>query len=286
MTSGSFHEASTNYYKSKEFCTNDAQSIQTWFSCLKTTVFEFNVSGLSNIVSILDSLPILAKDKEKYAKLRAASGLCRIRTRHYLQAVHKFLEVDFSACSSISEIIPPTSMVSLTVLSSLAFFSRHDIKNRVLTSLQFKRYLDLEPELREVIKYFLRNEYSLLISALEERRGYFLLNIYVHEHFDFLFNEIKRRAIMDYFKPFKSASLTIAAKAFSTTVAELQSEICNLISEGHLSARLDFECKVLWSKKVDPRTQAHEKVQRLGQKYRREIRTTLGMLRLQQARLA
>lgn len=135
-------------------------------------------------------------------------------------------------------------MVTLTVLCSLAFFSRQDIKNLVMSNLQFKRFLDLEPGLRDIINYLVKNEYALLISSLEARRGYYKLNIFVHEHFDYLFSEIKRRALIDYFKPFKSASLAIAAETFSTTVPQLQKELCTLISEGHISARLDFESKV------------------------------------------
>ncbi|KAI0244832.1 cop9 signalosome complex subunit, partial [Massospora cicadina] len=76
-----------------------------------------------------------------------------------------------------------------------------------------------------------------------------------------------------------------AAKELSTTVPVIQAELCSLISEGLLSARMDFESKVLWSKKVDPRTQVLQKVQKLGQDYQRQVRITLGLVRLQQAEL-
>lgn len=283
FSAGLFRDAISYCVKSKEACSNEAQLVENWFNYLRVAAAEFNLSALVNATTALGSFQSIPKCD--ISKLQVANGLTKFMQRRYAQAVHHFLEVDFAANASVSEILPLTAMVLMVVLAFLAYSERRDIKKLFVGNTQFKGYLDLEPGLRELIKNYLKADYPKVIRTLEERRGFFLLNLFIGEHFDHLFSGIKRRIILDYFKPFKSACLIRAAKELSTTVPILQAELGDLILEGLLSARMDLESKVLWSKKVDPRPQVLHKVQSFGQDYQRHVRITLGLIRLQQAKL-
>ena len=54
-----------------------------------------------------------------------------------------------------------------------------------------------------------------------------------------VYKDIRNKALLQYFSPFKSASISAAAEAFATPVADLEKELARLIMDGKLSARID-----------------------------------------------
>ncbi len=67
------------------------------------------------------------------------------------------------------------------------------------------------------------------------------------------------------------------ALAFNTTTVALESELIDLILEGHIQARIDSQNKILYAKDVDKRTVTFEKCIEMGKEF--EKRTKAVVLR-------
>ncbi|KAJ9171330.1 hypothetical protein P3X46_014715 [Hevea brasiliensis] len=75
-------------------------------------------------------------------------------------SLHKFLEVAPELGSSYNEVIAPQDVATYGGICALASFERTELKNKVIDNLNFRNFLELVPEVRELIHDF----YSTLIQ--------------------------------------------------------------------------------------------------------------------------
>ena len=102
-------------------------------------------------------------------------------------------------------------------ICALATYSRNDLKERVLGSSQFRKFLEFEPRLIELLQKFTRNQFGTSLDILNDMRDQLLLNIYLAPHVADLYELIRRRAIVQYFEPYMTSSIIIMAAEFRTT---------------------------------------------------------------------
>lgn len=94
-------------------------------------------------------------------------------------------------------------------LCSLATMDRDELKRRVidntyslvlLTSLtrcrSFKHFLELAPEMRELIKDFYNSRYGSCLKHLNQLRNELLLDVYIHAHVKTLYKSIREKALV------------------------------------------------------------------------------------------
>lgn len=80
-----------------------------------------------------------------------------------------------------------------------------------------------------------------LICALQ---GELLLDMYLCRHVDSMTKKIRNRAIIQFFYPYTSVDLNQMAKALNYDPTLLEKQVCQLISSGSISARIDGYEKV------------------------------------------
>lgn len=66
----------------------------------------------------------------------------------------------------------------------------------------------------------------------------------MHDHIERLYVKIRNKALKEYFQPYSAVDLEKMAKAFKTTVAELEAELVELINNNQIQARIDSFNKV------------------------------------------
>jgi COP9 signalosome complex subunit 1 len=72
-----------------------------------------------------------------------------------------------------------------------------------------------------------------------------MLDMYVSPNVADLVQEIRHRAIIQFFNPYLSVKMTQMARTFNTTPAILENEIRGLILSGKLQARIDSH-QMVW----------------------------------------
>ena len=151
-------------------------------------------------------------------------------------------------------------------LCALATYDRSQLHKQVLVSNTFKLFLELEPQLRDVIINFYESKYGKCLKQLEEMKDNMMLDIYLASHVNALFSMIRSRSLVQYFRyiifswqiiiqyityfiihisPYSSADLRLMASSFNTSVAALEDELMTLILDGKIQARIDSHNKVI-----------------------------------------
>ena len=106
----------------------------------------------------------------------------------------------------------------------------------MISSTQFKLFLELEPQLREVLQCFYDSRYGHCLKLLEDMKDNLLLDLYLAPHIQTLFSMIRlketcatdfsliifrNRGLVQYFSPYISADLAKMALSFNTTIPNL-----------------------------------------------------------------
>ncbi|WAQ95678.1 CSN1-like protein [Mya arenaria] len=169
-------------------------------------------------------------------KLRCAAGLADLATKKYKSAAKYFLLASFDHCD-----FP-------------------------------ELFLELEPQLRDIIHKFNESNYASCLHLLDELKDNLYLDLYLVPHVNTLYSQIRNRALCQYFSPYLSADMGKMAASFNTSVLALEDELMQLILDGQIKARIDSHSKILYAKDTDQRSTTFEKSLQMGQEYQRRTK--------------
>ena len=170
-------------------------------------------------------------------------------TRKYEAAAKQFLAASLDHCDC-PDLISPNNVAIYGGLTALATFDRAELFKQVISSTQFKLFLELEPQLRDVIQCFYDSRYDMAVTSiglhcvlsrygqclklLQEMKDNLMLDMYLAPHINSLFSMIRNRGLIQYFSPYSSADLNRMANSFNTTVTDLENELMKLILDGSI----------------------------------------------------
>ncbi|XP_004709273.1 COP9 signalosome complex subunit 1 [Echinops telfairi] len=239
-------------------------------------------SHVLSYVSKAESTPEIAeqrgeRDSQTQAiltKLKCAAGLAELAARKYKQAAKCFLLASFDHCD-FPELLSPSNVAVYGGLCALATFDRQELQRNVIASSSFKLFLELEPQVRDIIFKFYESKYASCLKMLDEMKDNLLLDMYLAPHVRTLYTQIRNRALIQYFSPYVSADMRKMATAFNTTVAALEDELTQLILEGLINARIDSHSKILHARDVDQRSTTFEKSLLMGKEFQRRAKAMI-----------
>uniref|UniRef100_A0A2C9JNF0 PCI domain-containing protein n=1 Tax=Biomphalaria glabrata TaxID=6526 RepID=A0A2C9JNF0_BIOGL len=246
------------------------------FIILKVSVYLQNWSHVQSYVNKAEATPDTS-DSSKDAnqtissRLKCAAGLADLATRKYKSAAKYFLQVNFDLCE-FPELLSPSNIATYGALCALATFDRKELQVNVISSSSFKQFLELEPQLRDIMSKFYESKYASCLTLLDELKDNLLLDMYVAPHVNTLYTQIRNRALCQYFSPYLSADMRKMAEAFNTTVGALEDELMQLILDGQIKARIDSHNKILYAKDADQRSTTFEKALIVGKEYQRRTK--------------
>lgn len=196
------------------------------------------------------------------AKIAAVSGLAKMQEKQYKQAAEKFMTVDIDALD-YPQLLAPSDVAVYATLCALATFTRAELKERVLGCTLFRKFLESEPKLVELLQRFCRSEFGIALDILKQIRDQLLLDMFLSPHINNLYNYIRQSAITQYFRPYLSANIREMAAEFRTSVDEMESELISLIEKGTLNARIDSYGKIVYARSSDNRADIYKRVETL-----------------------
>jgi len=248
---------------------------------IKVSVYLQNWSHVMSYVNKALATPDLTEGNIKNAdyttlltRLKCAGGLADLATRKYKSAAKQFLEASLDHCEC-PDLLSPHNVAIYGGLTALATFDRTELLKQVISSSQFKLFLELEPMLREVINCFYESKYGSCLKLLDDMKDNLLLDVYLAPHVPTLFSMIRNRGLVQYFSPYISADLHKMATSFNTTIASLENELMKLILEGSIQARIDSHNKVLLAQDVDQRSVTFSKAVEMSKQFSRKARLVI-----------
>ena len=211
-----------------------------------------------------------AAEPQLLGQLRACAGLAQLESSKYKLAAKKLAECASEAGSA--ELVLPRDIALCGGLCALAALSRAELRKSVLESAPFRALLDGVPRLRDAINAFHAARYADCLRELEALKPELLLEPFLHSHVDRLCAQVRTKALVSHFLPYRTVSMAAMAAAFSTDLPALEQELVALITDGTISARIDTAAGVLYAQRAEGRAASFRKAARMGDEYAHEAK--------------
>jgi len=130
---------------------------------------------------------------------------------------------------------------------------------------------------------FYHSRYSACLANLHKLRPDLSLDLHLHDHASQLYEDIRSRALIQYFSPFVTVDMRLMASAFGATVEALEKELAGLIMSKQIHARIDSQNKVLHARHADQRTSTFAAAIQMGDDYMRDMTALLLRINLMRA---
>ncbi|KAI4328736.1 hypothetical protein L6164_021069 [Bauhinia variegata] len=271
---GQLGDAFKNYVRTRDYCTTSKHIIHMCMSAILVSIELGQFTHVTSYVSKAEQTPE-ALDQITVAKLRCAAGLANLEAKKYKLAARKFLETGPELGSHYNEVIAAQDVATYGGLCALATFDRSELKNKVIDNVNFRNFLELVPEVRELINDFYSSHYASCLEYLGNLKANLLLDVHLHDHVETLYDQIRHKALIQYTHPFVSVDLNMMAKAFKTTVVGLEKELEALITDNQIQARIDSHNKILYARHADQRNATFQRVLETGRDFDRDVRSML-----------
>lgn len=277
MKCGDLANAFKCYSRAKDYCLSDKHFYSLYLNIIIVSVFVGNWSTVINYYNKADSYGIISNKQiakqsgmlKIKSRLLASVGLAEMCLGKYKNAARYFLQLTLDAFD-FPEILSAHDVSVYAGLCALATYDRNELNNKVISSNTFKEFLELEPTLRNAISQFYDSKYTACLGSLHAIQGDLLLDLFLAPHVNKLLEEIRRRALVQYFTPYSSVDMRKMAESFKTTTGDLEDEISSLILEGKIQGRIDSNAKILYSRSVDPRVLSFKRVLEAGREYKQQ----------------
>ncbi|XP_015111870.1 COP9 signalosome complex subunit 1 [Diachasma alloeum] len=268
------------YSRARDYCTSGKHVVNMCLNVIKVSVYLQNWTHVLTYVAKAENAPdfpeVHSKDNNQsiVTKLKVAAGLAGLAMKKFKMAAKHFLQASLDHCDC-PELLSPGNVALYGGLCALATFDRHELQKQVIFSSSFKLFLELEPQLRDIIFKFYESKYASCLKLLDEIKDNILLDMYIAPHVNSLYTQIRNRALIQYFSPYLSADMRRMAVAFNRSVPALEDELMQLILDGQIQARIDSHNKILYAKDVDQRSTTFEKSISIGKEYQRRTKMLL-----------
>jgi len=128
-------------------------------------------------------------------------------------------------------------------LFALVEYNREELKSKCLDDSSFKSFLDLVPNVKDMINYFYDSKYEKMLECLSVLRNELKYDYILSPHLDYILNEIRNKALIQYVSPYTQIDFKIMAKDFNTSVNEIENEVSKLIQKKKLKQELTLIIK-------------------------------------------
>lgn len=279
---GDLMNSAKAYQKMRDFCTMPSHIVVMYLRIINVSIDQGTWLGVQSSIQKIRSIGQKESQVEKIAaKLSAALGLSYLCTGNYREAAETFLDTDPSMVSArmddptdeeaYNEVLTPNDIAVYGGLASLASMDRDELQKRVLENFSFRTYLELEPHIRRAISSFVSGKYSSCLSILDTYRPDYLLDLHLQKHVGELYNQIRSKAIQQFFIPYSHVTFVDFAAAFNTDVTTIEKEVIRMIQAKTLEARIDLVNKVVMAYRIDPRRKAFEDAMKMAKFFNKAL---------------
>ena len=255
FSAGNLTEAAKSFSKMREFCTTQAHLAFMHLRMALVGIAQGNWLSVQNCVTRIQNQPSFPDFSKISPAVKPILGLCAMAAGDYATAAGYFVQTDPAFVAPLEpvagNIVLNRAVLSANdcavygALTALATFDRSSIQSQLLdSSATFRQFLELEPHLRRAMTSFVSSKYTQCLRTLEQYRADWLCDVYLQRHVENIFTFIRRKCIVEYFKPFSAVTIESMAEAFGSgtgpkDVETMTDELVMMISSRELDARID-----------------------------------------------
>ena len=130
-----------------------------------------NFTHVSSYVARAEATPNLPKKDLIQAKLDVCRALVSLHQYEpYVHAANALMNVSFEMNNTFNGVLSANDVAIYGTLCALASYSRQELRTKVMSNSGFKSYLELEPQMREMIDTFYESKYATCLELLESYR--------------------------------------------------------------------------------------------------------------------
>ncbi|CAG8960484.1 hypothetical protein HYFRA_00008203 [Hymenoscyphus fraxineus] len=215
----------------------------------------------------------------------AAEGLSAFEQGDYVGAAMLFLSTEPGMGRMCAAFISPNDVAIYGGLCALATMDRNELQRRVLENSNFRTYLELEPQIRRAIGFFINCRYTSCLAVLESYRADYLLDYYMNSHIDSIYQMVRVKCIVNYFIPFSKVTLASLNEAFAAPGKTMNQELLGMIKCGELDARINLVDGLLEARKTNPRQETFREALDLAEEFQKESRRRIFHMSIKMANL-
>ncbi|RKF74592.1 COP9 signalosome complex subunit 1 [Golovinomyces cichoracearum] len=225
-----------------------------------------NVQKIRQVVTSSD------EDKGLQPFLCAIEGLASLDTGKYFSAANFFLNAESGVGQKFNTIIISNDIAVYGGLCALATFGREELETRVLKNSNFRTYLELEPQIRRAITFFINGRYTDCLGILDAYHTDYSLDIYLQNHINEIYDLIRRKSIIQYFIPFSCVAIDSLNKIFAAPGKDINKELIKMIECKELDAKIDTQNRLLILLQPTPRHSLQKYTLEMAKNYEHEAR--------------
>ncbi|KAM3262391.1 hypothetical protein ACQJBY_052852 [Aegilops geniculata] len=182
---GHLSEALKSYIATEEHCSTSEHLVQM---CMNAICVNMELCDFASVLNYASK----AKGSQDplspitTAKLQAVEGLGYLGQQKYKLAALQFTETGPELGSNYSEVITPQDVATYGALCALAIFNYTEIKTNVVENVQFGSFLDLVPDVKDLVNAFYYSQRNTCMDVLERLKLRLMADLHLGHHMDFL----------------------------------------------------------------------------------------------------
>ncbi|KAG4305623.1 hypothetical protein PORY_001179 [Pneumocystis oryctolagi] len=260
------------YSEAFKYCTTSDHSIEISLNIIKIFLEQ---KKTQNVQSQLEKIQNMSSKNKFISKIQIISGLVHFDLENYKAAALEFCMIKNAENQEFNDIISINDMVIYATLCALSSFSRSELKQYIIDNMEFKRLLELEPHILEMVISFYLCNYSKCFGILNKLKNDFILDIYLSKNIDNILLYIRQRAYIFYLKPFSYVDLRKMAETFSFLLENIEKELIQLILESKIYAKIDNINKFLVIIESNQYDTIYKKIHKINDEYKNAIEFSL-----------
>ncbi|KAK9322688.1 26S proteasome subunit RPN7-domain-containing protein [Lipomyces orientalis] len=305
LSIGDLASASKFYSRQREYCTTHKHIEDMSIDMIRVAVYQQNWSQVETAMSRVDALPSKNPDIDPY--LKAVRGLWALAQGNFAVAASTFLTVPVESLTqsaaaaaaaapaassaaksrhkptyTITEFVTVNDVAVIIGLCSLASYDRNALKDLLDNNANCKEFLQSEAHIRTLLDSFVLFDYKSIFSGLEKHKADYLLDIWLADHVEKLFDRIRENCYTQYVRGYQRGYLDKMAARFGVSPKQVEKDLIALIESEKVPVRLDLENKYFLFKSADERADVYDHVMTIAHDFERNGRLLLvniGVLR-------
>ena len=228
LKSGDFQSASQSFQKVKDFSKKSTDQLEGSYLLLMGCLFMGNYVQVIHMGQVWMQFISDLKERDNpemldllEAKISKAVGVAYLQSKKFDLAARYLLlgckenqesqsKVLSPNINFLDSLIPNENLalyLSLTLLATSSHSASSSLEKIYNSSSDFKVVLEENTSIRDILQAYISRNYSTSLNLLKEKLEILKLDIFLGDVVEYLYNEIIKRTVVDFVRPFDRLSL-------------------------------------------------------------------------------